>query len=628
MLTRMRKGASSWPAKILLGVIALSFVSWGVGDIFINRGESRVAEVGNTEVDIRDLQLAYRSQVQPLQNSGIAVEPGSELSQAMARLALDQLILDKLKTKAARDLGITINAETLRADIAGNGAFFNEAGIFDPAVFSGVLATNGLSEEHYLAILSSQISEGQFFNSIGAAPPPPSTLIENVFRHRTEQRVVELEAIPNDRLVPIPEPEGGDLKAFYEANLERYQAPEYRSADYLLVYPSDLVGTVEVTEEEILAAYDSTPGTWTDPELRRLQQIPFETEEEARAAFVEIQEGTDFAQVGFDAAGLESEDLDLGWFTRNDLFGDLGEPVFAVQEGDVVEPLASPLGGWLLFRAAEVKPADVTPFEDARETIENELRLREARDAMFGLANELDDHIAVGQTVRETAQALDLKVETVERIGPDGTPEDVMLLQIIPTVPGFLDEVFLGELYFPSTVIETGDGGLLVIEVTEIDHGRLRDFEEVEELVLQDWQHEELARRAREAAMEIAGNVGSFDDIKEAFGETGAYFEDIATFTRTQTPELDNVGFETVTAIFEADASAIVVSPSIDNEAQVVARILDIVESDGQLDPEAHQLVSNSITNGMISDVIDQNSASMYDATSIEIDQRLLDTYF
>jgi peptidyl-prolyl cis-trans isomerase D len=628
MLTQMRKGASSWPAKILLGLIALSFVGWGVGDIFINRGETRVAEVGSSEVDIRDLQLAYRNQVQPLQNSGVPVEQGSELAQALARLALDQLILRTLESNAARDMGITIDAETLRNDIAGNAAFFNNSGVFDPAVFQGVLATNGLSEARYLAILSNQISEGQFVNSIGAVPPPPSTLIDSVFGHRTEQRVVELAVIPNDKLVPLPTAETSDLRNYYEENLGKYEAPEYRSADYLLIYPDDLAETVEITEEAIQEAYANSAGAWTDPEQRRLQQIPFATEEEAVSAHQAIEGGADFAQVAFDEAGMEAEELELGWFTRADLFAELADPIFATPEGSVTAPLASPLGGWLLFRVAEIKPEDVTSFEDARETIESELRLRKARESIYGLANELDDQLAAGATVQETAQALDLNVKTVTDIDPDGTPEDPMSLQIIPTVPGFLDEVFFGELDFPSTVIETNDGGLLVVEVTEITPERLRPFDEVEEQVRQDWQHEELAAQAEEAAMALAQEVGSFGDVTEVFAETGASFDELQTFTRTQTPTLDNVGFETVTAVFAADAGAVVVSPSVDNTAQVVARILDVVETDALVDPDGYRSVEISVTNGMISDVIDQNSAAMFNATSIEIDERLLEQYF
>jgi peptidyl-prolyl cis-trans isomerase D len=628
MLTQMRKGASSWPAKILLGLIALSFVGWGVGDIFINRGETRVAEVGSSEVDIRDLQLAYRNQVQPLQNSGVPVEQGSELAQALARLALDQLILRTLESNAARDMGITIDAETLRNDIAGNAAFFNNSGVFDPAVFQGVLATNGLSEARYLAILSNQISEGQFVNSIGAVPPPPSTLIDSVFRHRTEQRVVELAVIPNDKLVPLPTAETSDLRNYYEENLGNYEAPEYRSADYLLIYPDDLAETVEITEEAIQEAYASSAGAWTDPEQRRLQQIPFATEEEAVSAHQAIEGGADFAQVAFDEAGMEAEELELGWFTRADLFAELSDPIFTTPEGSVTAPLASPLGGWLLFRVAEIKPEDVTSFEDARETIESELRLRMARESIYGLANELDDQLAAGATVQETAQALDLNVKTVTDIDPDGTPEDPMSLQIIPTVPGFLDEVFFGELDFPSTVIETNDGGLLVVEVTEITLERLRPFDEVEEQVRQDWQHQELAAQAEVAAMALAQEVGSFGDVTEVFVETGASFDELQTFTRTQTPTLDNVGFETVTAVFAADAGAVVVSPSVDNTAQVVARILDVVETDVLVDPDGYRSVEISVTNGMISDVIDQNSAAMFNATSIEIDERLLEQYF
>ena len=129
MLTRIRQGASSWPAKIFLIVIALSFVGWGVGDIFVNRGETTVAEAGPVEIDIQDLQIAYRNRIQPLQQAGTQVAPGSELAQALARAALDGLILDALESAAAEGFAIAVSDDTLRADIAANDLFANQTGM-------------------------------------------------------------------------------------------------------------------------------------------------------------------------------------------------------------------------------------------------------------------------------------------------------------------------------------------------------------------------------------------------------------------------------------------------------------------------------------------------------------------
>ena len=564
MLTRMRQGASSWPAKIFLVVIALSFVGWGVGDMVVNRGETTVAEAGSAEIDIRDLQIAYRNRTQSLQQAGTQVTPGSELAQALARAALDGLILDALENAVADGFAIAIGDDTLRADIADNDLFANQAGAFDAAIFAGVLATNGLTEESYLAALASGLRREQLMASLGAVPPLPGALADRIFRHRFERRAAEIAVVANDALAsaPAPAPAPGELENFFEAHLAHYGAPEYRSADYLLVYPEDLAGRMEVAEATLREAYDASPDSWVEAEQRRLERISFATEEEAQAAFEAIRDGASFANVALEHAGIKADELQFGWFTRDDLFSELAEPLFAADEGEAVAPLASPLGDWLLFRITESQPEKIVTFGEARERIAENIKTRRARAAMFDLAGDMDDLIATGASVQETASALELDARTLQRVSREGLAEDPLSLQIVPEVPGFLDELFLGEVDFPSTVIETEDGGLLVMEVTEVAAARQRSFAEVESIVRDDWQRLRLAERAAEAARAIADTTSAMDDLDAAYDGTGASFAVSTPFQRNEDPGIDGVGPDAVAAIFAALPGEIVVAPS------------------------------------------------------------------
>ena len=56
MLRGMRKASSNWLGRIvmgvLLGLIAISFAIWGIGDIFRGFGQSTVAKIGGTEIRV------------------------------------------------------------------------------------------------------------------------------------------------------------------------------------------------------------------------------------------------------------------------------------------------------------------------------------------------------------------------------------------------------------------------------------------------------------------------------------------------------------------------------------------------------------------------------------------------
>lgn len=63
MLNRMRKGSGGWLAKILLGMLILSFGVWGIGDIFRSSGSSVVAEVGKVKIEANDYARAYQGEL-------------------------------------------------------------------------------------------------------------------------------------------------------------------------------------------------------------------------------------------------------------------------------------------------------------------------------------------------------------------------------------------------------------------------------------------------------------------------------------------------------------------------------------------------------------------------------------
>ena len=614
MLTKLREGASSWPAKVILCVVALSFVGWGVGDIFVSRGETTVAEVGDVAIDVRDLQLAYRNRIRSLQSSGIRIDPGTDPARQQARLALEELVQDTMLDQAANTFGITTSDATLRAAIVNNEMFHDIAGNFDANVFAGILSMNGLAEETYLAGLARGIARSQLIASLGALPSLPDELVRRITQYRHEERTAELAVIPNEALVARPEPQEGELASWFAERNENYDAPEYRSASYLLIHAEDIAGAIEIAPEEIVAAYDATPDRWTVPERRLIRQARFSTREEAEEAL----------SLNFDA--MVSGDSEARWLQRNDLLEELAESVFGAIEGDVVGPVESPLGGWLIYSIDEVEDKVSTPLEETHDIIRGELALAEARYALFDLADDLDDLVATGASPAEMASTLDLELKAIERVSANGLTEDAGSLQIIPETPEFLEEVFLSDLNFVSTVLETDDGGLLVVEVTEIVPARSRNLDEVRSEVLADWQAERQTALASREAERLAGGVGSTGDLNTAFSFAGVTFEVTEPFMRHSMSPIANLSFATVEALFGARPGDTVVRTSDDGRHQVVARLVDIVDADHS--PEDTLAVGDRLRQGIIHDISARLVSSLREDVTISINHDMIDQSF
>ena len=61
MISSLRRSLDSWPVRIFFGVMVLSFVFWGVGDVVrLSGSDTWVAKVGDTTIEAVAVQSDYQ----------------------------------------------------------------------------------------------------------------------------------------------------------------------------------------------------------------------------------------------------------------------------------------------------------------------------------------------------------------------------------------------------------------------------------------------------------------------------------------------------------------------------------------------------------------------------------------
>ncbi len=627
MLMQMRKGAGSWIAKIFLVIIALSFVVWGIGDVFQGDSATTAAEAGSVSISYEQLQLAYTRETATLAQSGVAVQPGSELAEVLLDVVLNQLIDRALFDQEAEAHGITIGQQTVADAIAANPAFHNQSGQFDPGLFPMVLANLGMSEGMYVANLANQLTSAQLTDSFRAAPPLPDTMVQTLYKYRNEQRTAEILVVSNDALADDAMPEPGELERYFENHVDDYRAPEYRSADYVLVRAEDLADDILIDEEALREEYDASLSRWVTPERRTVQQISFDSEEAARAAFDQLNTAADFETVAAEA-GQTPDATELGSFAPNELFTEISEPIFALGLNAYSEPVASPFGGWQIFRVTAIEPGSTQSFEEAREELRSRVAIERATDSLFDLINDLDDLLIAGDTLRQAAGTLGLQVKTIDQVDQSGNTADPMSFEIIPSEPEFLEELFLAFPNEPSPVIETDSGALLSVEVSQVLEARMRDFAEVEDQVLEDWRSDQLSLNATLAAEEIAGTLDGDIPLGDVPAFSGFLALGNETLTRSTLPLTEGADLAIVGALFDAEPGDIVVRPSEDGNAQVIARLKTIEAVNPDSDSDQFLAMNASVAGGTRQAIADQHIAYLRQAYDVTINRELLSQRF
>ena len=99
MLRGIHKASSTWLGKavmaVVMGVIAVSFAIWGIGDIFRGFGRNAVATVGGTEISIEQFRQFYNDRLQQLgRQVGRPITPDEARARGLDRQLLAQLVAE------------------------------------------------------------------------------------------------------------------------------------------------------------------------------------------------------------------------------------------------------------------------------------------------------------------------------------------------------------------------------------------------------------------------------------------------------------------------------------------------------------------------------------------------------
>ncbi len=148
------------------------------------------------------------------------------------------------------------------------------------------------------------------------------------------------------------------------------------------------VSAAVVTDDEIRKFYNEHGDMLAQPEVRA-SHILVETLEAAQGALKRIKDGEAFADVAKDVSLCPSRDVggDLGFFRRGMMVPEFEEAVFAMNNGDVSEPVQTQFGYHIIFKSGE-KGTKKPPFDEAKASIEQILQLQKQNELFIRKVEE------------------------------------------------------------------------------------------------------------------------------------------------------------------------------------------------------------------------------------------------
>jgi peptidyl-prolyl cis-trans isomerase D len=371
-----------------------------------------------------------------------------------------------------------------------------------------------------------EIGSSELFGTVRTDGIGPKSLRDDIFKMESEKRVGETVYVPDSIIVDVPKPTAEQLGSYFDANKARFQIPEYRAFSYVLLSVNDVIGQVSVTADQVKQDYDARAAEFGSPEKRDVDQAMADSEDKARAIIAAVKEGKSLEDAAKQVTGSADGVIKLGLIQKKDLpSGALADGIFSLPEGVAAEPIKSPLG-WHVVRINKIEPGKVTPFDEVKAKLENDLKAQAAPDLLVKLANDFDREIGKGQSMSEAAKALGLKVETVENVDSRGLDPSGKQIVTGPAAAEIVQAAFATREGSDSDLLETPKGEYFIVHTDRITPSRTPALSEVEPKVLQAWEAEQRRKLADQKVKEAV-------DKANAGGDLAAIAKDLGVEVRT-----------------------------------------------------------------------------------------------
>jgi len=626
MLNAIRSHAQSFVVKALAGLLVISFGVWGINDMFsvFTSPTSVLFEVGDVEVERAEVENEVQREInrlRPMFGNQFGVDEAKALG--LVEAVMQRQINDTSIMLASRELGVAISDNLVSSTIKNNPAFQGLGG-FDRNKFQRLLYDNLLNENGFIEQTRKQMGRDQLIQSFGGNTPP-KILVERVYRHRQEKRIVETVFIADKDQKVISEPGQAELVEFHKKNAAQFTAPEYRSLKVIRLEVSELAKDISVTDEELKEAYGVREDEFTTQATREVRQMILATEEEAKKAYKAITEGKEFSAVAKDIAKMDEETTNLGRLGRAGLpFPELADTVFSLIDGATSEPVKSPLG-WHLFRASGIQKGGKKTLDEVKGELKNTVANEKALDSMFELANRLEDTLGGGATLEEAAGQQNLKVlkiEALDKSGLDKTGKQVASL------PGgdFLDIAFSTDEGADSALTETGSDGYFILHVDGVVPPVLRPLDTVKDKVTDALKAEKRAEKSKKSAEEIVSRVNGGASFDVIAGEMRQSFKTSPAITRR--PEKNDSGLSQslITKIFAVNPGKSVLDRSVGG--YTVARLKTIVAADPVRDDKGVKELSTQIGTALEADFLSQLAGAYRKRYGVNVNRQAVNTLF
>jgi len=593
----------------VMGVIAISFAIWGIGDIFRGFGRNAVATIGGTEISIEQFRQFYNDRLQQLgRQAGRPITPDEARARGLDRQLLAQLVAETTIDEQAKQLRLGIDSAEIAKRITSDPSFRGANGQFDRQRFEQIIRQAGFSESRFIEEQRRSMLRRQLAQSVTGDLKVPATALAALNQYQNEKRQIEYVALEAAQAGDVPAPTPEVLNKYFDERKTLFRAPEYRNITLLSLAPSDLAKPDAVTDTDAKAYFEQHKDSYGKPEKREVRQIVFQKPEEAADARERITKGAKFDDIAKERQ-LKESDTDLGMVAKSDIIDPaVADAAFSLKPGETSAPVKGRFGT-VLLQVGKIEPGEEKTYEQVAAQIKREMAESRAKSDVGNLRDKIEDERAAGSTLAETAKKLGIKSVSIEAVDRSGRGLDGKPVTGLPQTPNVISAAFASDVGVDTDPLQLPGGGYLYYDVTGVTPSRERPLEEVKDQVTARWRDDEIAKRLQAKADDLVGKLKAGTSFAQAASEAGLNVQTAKDLQRGKSGGF--IPAKTIEAVFRTPKGTPATAEGGKETERFVFRVTDVVDPPFEAGTPQGQAITTTLQNSYTDDLVSEYIARL-----------------
>ncbi|MBR8841637.1 SurA N-terminal domain-containing protein [Pseudoalteromonas sp. JC3] len=609
MLEKIREGSQGPAAKIVLGLVILSFALAGIGGYLGQTTEQPVAEVNGVKISQTKFSRAYSNERARLEQqfgeyfAQIAADPNymAQIRQGV----VDQLVQQELQTQLAKELGLRVSDEQVKKAIV-EMPYFQIGGEFSNDRYLQVIRQMNFQPDSFREYLRDEMTRAQLISAVAGTDFVLKNELQQSIALQQQTRAIDYAVLSKELVKDEVSVSDEEVQNYYDLNQTQFQAPELVAVNYIELKAEDLAPAEPVTEEALKTYYEEQKNQYLEPERRRVSHILVDASEDAEAAkqkadeiLAELNNGADFAVVAEEKSDdVVSAELggDLDWIERDMMDPAFEDAAFALAAvGDVSEVVESEFG-FHIIKLTDIQRQQAQSFEDVKDDLRAELENAAKIDAFYQKQTRVAElAFEMADSLQDAAEAAGVEIKSTELVSRNALPEPL-------NSPAISNTIFTPELLedrVNSEVLEVAPEHIVVVRVAEHKAAATKPLEEVSAQIKTQLSNEKASTLIAEKAQSLFEQLQGSSTLAEIAKAQNIEVKSVTELKRRSydvPPAIAAEAFKLPQPGVAETESALVELGNGDS-AFVVLKSVTTPEVDGKVDVQQKQSITASYAN-------------------------------